>query len=81
MKKFFKTVFWFLTILLIVIGGIAYYLNEQIGDIGSLEDRKAKFSDLEYYSSQTGEFISPEKLVSHPEQTTGGDPGLSLIHI
>jgi L-ascorbate metabolism protein UlaG (beta-lactamase superfamily) len=77
MKKFFKTVFWFLTILLIVIGGIAYYLNEQIGDIGSLEDRKAKFSDLEYYSSQTGEFISPEKLVSHPEQTTGGDPGFT----
>lgn len=77
MKKIYKVVLWTLAILLMVMGGIAYYVNKQIGNIGSLEDRKAIFSGFTYYSSETDEFISPEKLIYHPEQTTGGDPGLA----
>jgi L-ascorbate metabolism protein UlaG (beta-lactamase superfamily) len=75
MRKITKIALWTLTILLMVIGGLAYYVNEQIGNMGSLEDRKAEFSGLDYYSSETDEFISPEKLTHYPEQTTGGDPG------
>jgi L-ascorbate metabolism protein UlaG (beta-lactamase superfamily) len=77
MRKIFKIGLYTLAILLVVIGGIAYYVNEQMGKMGSLEDRKARFSGLDYYSSETYEFLSPEKLVHYPEQTTGGDPGFT----
>ncbi|MGM0375679.1 MAG: MBL fold metallo-hydrolase, partial [Bacteroidota bacterium] len=77
MRKFFKAVLWIFIILLILAGGIAYYVNKQLGDIDSLEKRNAKYGGLSYYSSETGEFISPEKLPYHPEKTTGGDPGFS----
>ena len=75
MRKFFKGALWAFIILLILAGGLAYYVNKQIGDIDSLEERNAKYAGLSYYSSETGEFISPEKLPFYPEQTTGGDPG------
>ncbi len=75
MKKVAKIVLWCIAILLVAAGGIGYYVNEQIGTIGSAEDRKARFSGLAYYSPDADEFLSPEKLVYYPEQTTGGDPG------
>jgi L-ascorbate metabolism protein UlaG (beta-lactamase superfamily) len=75
LKKVAKIVLWCLAILLLAAGGIGYYVNEQIGTIGSAEDRKARFSGLAYYSPDADEFLSPEKLVYYPEQTTGGDPG------
>jgi L-ascorbate metabolism protein UlaG (beta-lactamase superfamily) len=77
MKKIYKIVLWCFIIFMMLTGSIAYYLNEQIGNIGSFEDRKDRFSGLAYYSSVTDEFISPEKLTYHPEQTTGGDPGFA----
>jgi L-ascorbate metabolism protein UlaG (beta-lactamase superfamily) len=77
MKNIYKIGLWCLTILLVVLGGIAYYVNEQIGNIDSLEDRKEKYARFAYYCSETDEFISPEKLVYFPEQTTGGDPGFA----
>jgi L-ascorbate metabolism protein UlaG (beta-lactamase superfamily) len=77
MKKIYKIGLWFLVIVLSVSGGIAYYVYNQIGNIDSHEDRKAKYSGLAYYSPETDEFISPQKLPYYPEQTTGGDPGFS----
>ena len=77
MKKIYKTGLWSLTILLVMAGGLVYYVSEQIGNIASSEDRQEKFSGLSYYSSDNDEFISPEKLVHYPEQTTGGDPGFA----
>ncbi len=77
MKRRYKAGIWAIVILLVVIGGIGYFVNEQIGKIDSIEKRPSKFSELAYYSTETGEFISPEKLVSYPEQTTGGDPGFA----
>jgi len=73
--KIFKIVLWTLALLLVLIGGIAYYVNGQIGKLDSLEERRARFSGLAYYSAETDQFISPEKLPYYPEQTTGGDPG------
>lgn len=75
MRKFLKAALWTFITLLILAGGIAYYVNKQLGDIDSLEERNTKYDGLSYYSSETGEFISPEELVHHPERTTGGDPG------
>lgn len=75
MKKIFKIVLWTLAILLLVMGSLVYYLSKQIGSLDSLEDRKARFSGLAYYNADTDQFISPEKLVHYPEQTTGGDAG------
>lgn len=75
MKKILKIVLWSLAILLMVIGSLVYYLSKQIGSLDSLEDRNARFSGLAYYNADTDQFISPEKLVHYPEQTTGGDAG------
>ncbi|MCC5931365.1 MAG: MBL fold metallo-hydrolase [Cyclobacteriaceae bacterium] len=75
MKKIFKIVLWTLVIFLLMIGGIAYYVNGKIGNTGSPEDSKERFAGLSYYSTEADAFISPEKLVHYPEQTTGGDPG------
>jgi len=77
MKKKYRIGLVILTIVLLAIGGIAYYVNNQIGNIDLLEDRKARFSGLAYYSSETDQFISPEKLTYFPDQTTGGDPGFA----
>jgi L-ascorbate metabolism protein UlaG (beta-lactamase superfamily) len=75
MRKIFKIVLWTLVIFLLIIGGIAYTVNKEIGNTGSLEDNKERFAGLSYYSTEDDAFISPEKLVHYPEQTTGGDPG------
>lgn len=77
MRKIFKVALWVLIVLLIFAGGIAFYVKDQLGSIDSLEERNAKYGDLNYYSAETGEFISPEKLPHYPERTTGGDPGFS----
>lgn len=77
MRKFFKATLWVLIILLILTGGIAYHVKEQFGSIDSLEERNAKYAGLSYYSTETGEFISPEKLPFYPDKTTGGDPGFA----
>lgn len=77
MKRALKIVLWFVIALLIVIGGIAYYINEQIGKLDSPDERKSRYSELTYYSSEADAFISPEKLPYFPEQTTGGDPGIA----
>ncbi|HSI75895.1 MAG TPA: MBL fold metallo-hydrolase [Lunatimonas sp.] len=75
MKKLLRIALWTLAILLMLIGSLVYYLSKQIGSLDSLEDRKARFSGLAYYNADTDQFISPEKLVHYPEQTTGGDAG------
>ena len=77
MKKFFKVTLWVFLIVLILAGGIAWYLNEQTGSIEDLEERNNKYAELSYYSSETGEFISPQQLPFYPEKTTGGDPGFA----
>ncbi|WP_158857427.1 MBL fold metallo-hydrolase [Lunatibacter salilacus] len=75
MKKILKIVLWTLAILLMVIGSLVYYLSKQIGSMDSLEERKARFSELAYYNAETDQFLSLEELVHYPEQTTGGDAG------
>jgi L-ascorbate metabolism protein UlaG (beta-lactamase superfamily) len=75
MKKIYQKVLWVLAFLILVMGVTAYFINEQMGNLDALEDRKARFSMLDYYDVNTGEFISPEKLPHYPEQTTGGDAG------
>jgi L-ascorbate metabolism protein UlaG (beta-lactamase superfamily) len=77
MKKIFKIGLWTLVVILLVLGGVAYFVSNRIGKMSPLEERKARFSELPYYSADTDEFISPEKLVHYPEQTTGGDPGFA----
>ncbi|PRY98277.1 L-ascorbate metabolism protein UlaG (beta-lactamase superfamily) [Marinilabilia salmonicolor] len=77
MRKIFKVALWVLIVLLIFAGGIALYVKDQLGSIDSLEERNVKYGGLNYYSTETGEFISPEKLPHYPERTTGGDPGFS----
>jgi L-ascorbate metabolism protein UlaG (beta-lactamase superfamily) len=75
MNKILKITLWTLAILLMILGSLAFYLNSQIGSLDSLEDRRARFSALPYYNADTDQFLSPEKLVHYPEQTTGGDAG------
>jgi L-ascorbate metabolism protein UlaG (beta-lactamase superfamily) len=75
MKKILRIALWTLAILLLVTAGLAFYVNKQMGSLDSLEERKERFGSLAYYSSETDEFISLEKLVYYPEQTTGGDAG------
>jgi L-ascorbate metabolism protein UlaG (beta-lactamase superfamily) len=77
MKKILKIVLWFVILLLMVIGGVALYVNEQIGKLDSPEYRKAEYSKLAYYSSEADQFISPEELPYFSEQTTGGDSGFA----
>lgn len=68
--------FSFLAIaILLLLGGIASYLNSQIGRMDSVDVRKGKYSNHSYYSPVKDEFISPQEIISNPEQTTGGDPG------
>jgi L-ascorbate metabolism protein UlaG (beta-lactamase superfamily) len=75
MKKILKIVLWTLALLLVVTGGLAYYVSRQMGSLDSLEDRKARFSGLSYYDADADAFISPETLPYYPDQTTGGDSG------
>jgi L-ascorbate metabolism protein UlaG (beta-lactamase superfamily) len=63
--------------LLVGSGIVAWSVNDQIGDIYSSEVSKTKFAQLAYYSTTLNEFVSPEKLISAKEKTTGGDPGFS----
>jgi L-ascorbate metabolism protein UlaG (beta-lactamase superfamily) len=63
--------------LLVGSGIVAWSVNDQIGDIYSSEVSKTKFAQLSYYSTTLNEFVSPEKLISAKEKTTGGDPGFS----
>lgn len=65
-------------ILLILLAGsgiAVWHVNEQIGDTYAAADAKTKFGHLPYYDADLDEFVSPEKLVSAKEKTTGGDPG------
>lgn len=75
MRKIFKIVLWALVIFLLIFWGIAYSVNKEIGNTGSAQESKERIAGLSYYSAETDAFISPEKLVHYPEQTTGGDPG------
>ncbi|WP_207429366.1 MBL fold metallo-hydrolase [Pedobacter sp. SYSU D00535] len=61
--------------LLLVLGVTGYYVNNQIGQLKSSDERKKEYSGHRYYSPLKDEFISPKEIVSHPEQTTGGNPG------
>ncbi|EKB48260.1 MBL fold metallo-hydrolase [Cecembia lonarensis] len=75
MKKIFRIALWTLTIPLVVTGGSAYYIHKQMGSLDAPEERKERFSVLDYYDPDKDEFISPEPLPYFPEQTTGGNPG------
>lgn len=77
MKKRYKISIGVIALLLLVMGGMVYIMTNQFGKMDALENRHAKFSELTYYSTESNEFISPEKLISNPEQTTGGDPGFA----
>lgn len=46
-----------------------------MGKTYSDKESNQKFSELTYYDSQLNEFISPEKLISAPKETTGGNSG------
>lgn len=72
MKKIIIRILILLAVLLV---GVVYYVNNQMGSLSSHDVRKEKYSKLDYYSSEKDEFISPKKLHHYPEQTTGGDPG------
>lgn len=62
-------------VILLLFGGTAHTLNSQIGRIDSVDVRKGEYSKHSYYSPVKDEFISPQEIISNPEQTTGGDPG------
>ncbi len=75
MKRTLKILLWIVILLVVVAAGVGYYVNQQTGKLDSQEERRAEFSELSYYSSETDAFISPEPLPFYPEQVTGGDPG------
>jgi L-ascorbate metabolism protein UlaG (beta-lactamase superfamily) len=77
MKKVLKVILWMVIVLLVAIGGIALYVNQQFGRLDSTEERQARFTGLAYYSPENDAFISPEPLPFFPEQVTGGDPGFA----
>ncbi|GAO31979.1 MBL fold metallo-hydrolase [Geofilum rubicundum] len=77
MKRIYKVSIWAIALLLLVMGSMVYIMTNQFGKMDALENRHAKFSELTYYSTERNEFISPEKLIFNPEQTTGGDPGFA----
>lgn len=62
-------------ILLIGIGITVWYVSEQVGETYSEEVSKTKFANLPYHDAALNEFVSPLKLASDREKTTGGDPG------
>ncbi len=62
-------------ILLIGVGITVWYVSEQIGETYSEEVSKTKFANLPYHDAALNEFVSPLKLASNREKTTGGDPG------
>lgn len=74
-KTGYKIIWLIVFLSLIGIGGISYYVNDQMGGIYSRQESIQKFSSLPYYNSKANEFVSPEKLVSARERTTGGNPG------
>jgi L-ascorbate metabolism protein UlaG (beta-lactamase superfamily) len=62
-------------ILLAGSGMIAWHVNDQIGSTYSGPVSKTKFAHIPYYNATLNEFVSPEKLISTKEKTTGGNPG------
>ena len=62
-------------ILLLAIFFIGGYILQNIGTLDTEKERIMKFSSLSYYSSRNDVFVSPEKLMSYPERTTGGNAG------
>jgi len=74
-KKILRIALWTLAILLMATGSLAYYVSKQMGSLDAMEERKERFSALDYYDPDKDEFISPEPLPYFPEQTTGGNPG------
>lgn len=62
-------------VLLVLCLGIIWYVNDQIGERYSHDESIAKFQQLPYYDSTLNEFLSPEKIISAKESTTGGNPG------
>jgi L-ascorbate metabolism protein UlaG (beta-lactamase superfamily) len=77
MKSILKITLGIVSVLLVVLGGLAYYGFEQFGKLESQEERMTKYSSLAYYSQESDAFISPEPLPYFPEQITGGKPGFA----
>jgi L-ascorbate metabolism protein UlaG (beta-lactamase superfamily) len=62
-------------LLLVLIAGIAWRVNDQIGSRYSHEESITRFKNIPYYDSTLNEFVSPERIISAKEKTTGGNPG------
>lgn len=62
-------------LVLIVLGVVAAYVFNQMGQNYTEQESQNKFGQLTYYNPENHEFVSPEKLISAKEKTTGGNPG------
>jgi L-ascorbate metabolism protein UlaG (beta-lactamase superfamily) len=76
LKKMAKPIGFVIVLLLVAVGWIVWYVFDHMGENYSDSESDKKFGKLSYYNQQNHEFVSPEKLISAKEKTTGGNPGL-----
>ncbi|RAU82047.1 MBL fold metallo-hydrolase [Pontibacter arcticus] len=64
-------------VILLVLGVTGCYVNNQLGKLDGGDERQERYARYSYYSAGKDEFVSPKEIVSHPDQTTGGNPGFA----
>lgn len=60
----------------IIVCMVAMYVLNEMGQLYSDNESEAKYAGYPYYDTQEHQFLSPEKLESYPERTTGGNAGM-----
>lgn len=71
-----KYILSFLAIAIFLTLGITgCFINNQIGNLNSIDERQGAYSKHSYYSPGKDEFVSPKEIVYYPEQVTGGNSG------
>lgn len=73
-----KKKLWVLIVVIIIgsIGVTGFHIKDQFGNLAPKKVRNVSYLGYNYYNEEKDEFLSPEEIVSYPDSTTGGNPGL-----
>lgn len=72
-----KIILFVSSVVVIVLCTVALHVLSEMGSLYSDKESVEKYAGYSYYDTETHQFVSPKKLESFPERTTGGDAGFA----
>lgn len=72
-----KIILFVIGVIVIVLGTVALHVYSEMGSLYSNKESARNYAGYPYYDTEKHQFVSPKKLESHPDRTTGGDAGFA----